>query len=236
MAADDRTSTLEHRAGPDNGNGSSAGSLLKDRAYTEIKKRILSGECATGAFLSERQLAVQFGMSKTPIRAALERLEQDGFVTISPQQGIIVRDLSIHEIADQYEIRLALETFVLRNVAGRLTPAQAERLRLNLEAQESNCRDCNVEQCVILDAEFHTLFCEFLGNQEILRVMGYLRAKIHRIISQVVKINPGRVATSYQEHRGIADAVLQGDAETAVARIEQHLEIGKRHLLSRGRA
>jgi DNA-binding GntR family transcriptional regulator len=177
-------------------------------------------------------MASQLAMSKTPIRAALERLEQEGFVTISPQQGIIVRDLSIHEIADQYEIRAALETFVVRNLAGRLNAAQIGRLRANLEAQESNCRDCDVERGVILDGEFHMLFCEFLGNQEILRVMGQLRAKIHRVIFQVFKLNAVRFANSYQEHRDIADAVLQGDPALAARRIEEHLERGKRCLLS----
>src|SRR5262245_22898698 len=122
-------------------NGAASGSLLKERAYDEIKRRIMTGDCTPGTFLSERQMALQLGMSKTPVRAALERLEQEGFVTISPQQGIIVRDLSIHEIADQYEIRAALETFVARSLAGRLTPAQVERLRDNLRAQQSNCRE-----------------------------------------------------------------------------------------------
>jgi DNA-binding GntR family transcriptional regulator len=213
-------------------NGSPDGSLLKERAYAEIKQRILDGTFAAGTFLSERQLALQLGMSKTPIRAALERLQQEDFVTISPQQGIIVRDLSVHEIADQYEIRAALETYVVRTVAGRLTPAQVDRLRANLEAQEANCRDCDVERSVFLDTEFHTLFCEFLGNREILRVMGQLRAKIHRVIAQVFRINPARAASSYQEHRAIADAVIHGDAAAAVRRIEEHLELGKQHLLS----
>jgi DNA-binding GntR family transcriptional regulator len=213
-------------------NGAANGSLLKERAYEEIRRRILRGDFAAGSFLSERQVALQLGMSKTPVRAALERLEQEDLVTISPQQGIIVRDLSVHEIADQYEIRAALETYVLRTVAGRLIPAQVERLHANLQAQEVNCRECDVERGVELDAEFHTLFCEFLGNREILRVLGQLRAKIHRVITQVYKINPGRVASSYEEHRAIADAVLQGDAAAAVRRIEKHLECGKQHLLS----
>jgi DNA-binding GntR family transcriptional regulator len=207
--------------------------LLKERAYGEIKKRILAGGCAPGSFLSERQLALQLGVSKTPVRAALSRLEQEGFVTISPQQGVIVRDLSIHEIADQYEIRVALETFVVRNLAGRLTAAQVGLLRANLDAQAANCHDCDVDKGIALDAEFHMLLCDFLGNQEIVRVMGQLRAKIHRVISQVVKINPGRVASSYQEHQAIAAAVIDGDAPLAVRRIEEHLEYGKMHLLSR---
>jgi DNA-binding GntR family transcriptional regulator len=206
--------------------------LLKDRAYAEIKQRILRGDFPPSTFLSERQLAGQLAMSKTPVRAALERLELEGFVTISPQQGIIIRDLSIHDIADQYEIRAALETYVVRNLAGRLTPVQVERLRANLDAQRAVCGTCDVQRCVALDAEFHTLLCEFLGNREILRVMGQLRDRVHRVISQVFQLNPGRMANSYGEHRAIAEAVMAGDSALAVRRLEEHLEYGKQCLLS----
>src|SRR5262245_19915412 len=106
--------------------GTNGRGLLKERAYAEIKRRIVRGDYNAQTFLAERQLADGLGMSKTPVRAALERLEQEGLVTISPQQGIIVRDLSVHEIADQYEMRIALETYVARTVAGRLTPAQVQ--------------------------------------------------------------------------------------------------------------
>jgi DNA-binding GntR family transcriptional regulator len=206
--------------------------LLKERAYAEIKQRILSNAFGAGAFLAERQLASLLGMSKTPVRAALERLELEGFVTISPQQGIIIRDLSVHDIADQYEIRSALEAFVLRAVAGRLTPMQVERLQANLDAQKANRDSRDVERGIALDTGFHILFCEFLGNREILRVMGQLREKIHRVISQVFKIHPDRMAGSYEDHLAIADAVLRGDGALAARRVEEHLEFGKQCLLS----
>jgi DNA-binding GntR family transcriptional regulator len=216
--------------------GSGGRGLLKERAYAEIKQRILSSSLTGGAFLAERQLASQLGMSKTPIRAALERLELEGFVTISPQQGIIIRDLSVHDIADQYEIRTALESFVLRSVAGRLIPAQVERLQANLDDQKAHRDPRDVERGIALDAEFHILFCEFLGNQEILRVMNSLRDKIHRVIHQVFKLHPGRMAGSYEDHCAIAGAVLQGDGALAARRIEEHLEFGKQCLLSPRRA
>ncbi len=119
--------------------------LLKEQAYVELKQLILSGAIAPGSFLAERQLAGRLGMSKTPVRAALERLELEGFVTVSPQQGILVRDLSLHEIADQYEIRIALEAFVVRHVAGRLAAPQVERLRDNLHEQEATARTGDAE-------------------------------------------------------------------------------------------
>lgn len=213
-----------------------ARSLMKDRAYAELKRLILSGELAPGSFLAERQLAARLGMSKTPVRSALERLEAEGFLSISPQQGAIVRELSLQEVADQYEIRQAVESYVARALAGRLTPAQVALLRENLDAQRANLGPADVTLAVTLDGAFHAAFCEFLGNQEILRVMRQLRDKTQRVISRVFHLNPGRLVSSYEEHVGIVDAVIGGDPAAASRRVEEHLRFGKEALLSPGRA
>jgi DNA-binding GntR family transcriptional regulator len=207
-------------------------SLMKERAYAEIKRSILGGTFPPGSFLAERQLAQQLGMSKTPVRAALERLEAEGFVTVSPQQGVIIRDLTVHEIADHYEIRAALETYVVRALAGRLTADQSDRLEENLKAQAALRGRDDGPRAAALDTEYHTLFCEFLGNREILKVMAQLREKIQRVITKVFQINAGRFASSYEEHRAIADAVIRGDAALAAKLVEEHLEYGKKCLLS----
>jgi DNA-binding GntR family transcriptional regulator len=187
-------------------------------------------------FLSERQMAGELAMSKTPIRAAVERLEAEGFLAISPQQGIVVRDVSVHELADQFEVRTALEQFVLRRIAGRLTPEQAGRLADNLKGQEACIGKQAGERFVELDANFHVLLCEFQGNREIRRVMEQLREKVHRVIRHAIAQRPARLAETYVEHRAIADAVLAGDAEGAARGMEVHLEYGKQCLLSpRGR-
>jgi DNA-binding GntR family transcriptional regulator len=206
--------------------------LMKEQAYADIKRSILDGSLPPGSFVAERQLAAALGMSKTPIRAALERLEGEGFITISPQQGIIIRDLTLSEIADHYEIRIVLESYVARTVAGQLTAEQRERVQANLKVQAAVLGGTDVARAVALDAEFHTLFCEFLGNQEILRVMKQLREKIQRIITKVYQISAGRIAGSYEEHCIIADAILSGDAARAARLIDEHLDCGKQHLLS----
>ncbi len=207
-------------------------SLLKDRAYTEIKQAILRSKFLPGAFLSERQLAGLLGMSKTPIKAALERLESEGFITVSPQQGIVVRDLSVHEIADQFEIRLALEAFVLRSLAGKLTTAQTTLVRKNLREQHQATKAIDRIAAIELDADFHGLFCEFLGNREILRVMLHLREKMHRVVSRVLEKTPERLRAGYHEHCAIAEAVITGRADQAAVALEEHLNYGKQLLLS----
>lgn len=209
-------------------------SLLKQRAYEGLKERIQNSIFEPGAFLSERQLAAQLGMSKTPVKAALERLEAEGFISVSPQQGIVVRDLSIHEIADQFEIRLALESFVLRNIAGKLSDERAANLRQQLRLQQQAVKKRDVAQSARLDSEFHTTFCEFLGNQEIVRVMLQLREKMHRVVTRVFQQHADRLARSFEEHQAIVEAVLTGQPDQAVAALEEHLNYGKQLLLSRG--
>jgi DNA-binding GntR family transcriptional regulator len=250
-------------------NGAAA-SLLKERAYDELKRRILNDDYPPGSFLAERRLAEQLGMSKTPVKAALERLELEGFICVSPQQGIVVREFSVHEIADLYEIRAALESYTMRLIAGRLSEAQIARLRANLAAlkkigshaergnqqggaergnqrggaepgnqegrlaEPGNEGGRDVSGAVVLDAEFHILFTRFLGNREFLRVMEHLRHKMHRVITKAFHLNPGRIDTSYEEHKAIVESVVAGNGSRAAKLIESHLEKGKQLILERG--
>lgn len=204
---------------------------MKERAYVEIKRAILAGDFPASTFVAERQLAERLGMSKTPVRAALERLEAEGFVTISPQQGVIIRDLTVHEIADQFEIRLALESYAVRVLAGHLTSEQIARLQESLAEQAALSPD-DAGRAVTLDADFHLLFSEFLGNQEVLRVVHQLREKIQRVITRVYQVNASRVLSSFAEHRAIVEALIAGDGERAARLVTEHLDYGKQCLLS----
>ena len=205
--------------------------LLKTRAYDELRSRILNNDLPAGSFLAERTLARELGMSKTPVKAALERLQQEGFVAISPQQGIVVRDLSVQEIADQYELCEALESFILRTLAGRLNDAQIERLRANLRAQNAIRGSDDVPQWVALNTEFHMQFPEFLGNEEIRRILGQLRDRMQRILTRVFHLDPARIDSSYQEHVAIAEAVISGDGLRAAHLAAAHLQTGRQLIL-----
>lgn len=205
---------------------------MKEKAYDHLKRLILSETFQPGSFLSERQLAVRLKMSKTPIKSALERLESEGFIAVSPQQGIVVQDLTLDEIADHFEIREALETFVVRRLAGRMTEEQIARMRMNLEAQKALVERLDGPASLQLDSEFHSLWCQFLGNREIIAAMGRLRDRLYRIISRVNARNPSRMHEGYEEHVRIADAVFAGDGDLAVRLVEEHLHSGKLCLLS----
>lgn len=206
--------------------------LLKERAYCELKQLIQDASLEPGTFLSERQLAERLGMSKTPIKAALERLELEGFVSVSPQQGIVVRGLSVHEVSDQFEIRLALEPFIVRAIAGKVSDSQGRRLRDNLRRQKAAAKKRAESRLVELDTEFHLLLCECHGNGEFVRILTQLREKIHRVIGRVFQQNPQRLTESCDEHEAIVDAILSGDARLASRRMEEHLDVGRQSMLT----
>jgi DNA-binding GntR family transcriptional regulator len=206
--------------------------LLKERAYEGIKQRLLNEEYKPGSFLSERSLADQLGMSKTPVKAALERLESEGFISVSPQQGIVVRETSVREIADVYEIRAALEAYALRTLAGKITPADVKRVEQNLADQKKLLNQLNVDLGVRLDSEFHALFIGFLGNREFVMVFEKLREKMERVIRSVFRISPSRMTKSFQEHTAIAEAAIAGHGDKAAQAIVDHLDRGKRLIVA----
>ena len=206
--------------------------LLRTRAYREIKDMILREQAPPGSFLSKRTLAVQLDMSPTPVHSALERLEAEGFVRISPQQGIVVREFSIEEIADFFEFRLAIESFVIRALAGKLTSEQRHRLRENLRVQSDCAKVNDVDAFTRADAEFHHLICEFHGNGQIVASMSELRDKLYRVARSVSTRVSNRPASAFREHKGIADAMIAGDAELAIERLTEHIQFGKRVLIS----
>lgn len=204
---------------------------LKHQAYSELKRLILTGELAGGSVQSVRQLAARLEMSKTPVHAAIERMEAEGLVTLAPQQGVVVRELSIQDIVNHYEIRQALEPYVLRRLADRLTESQIQLLRQNLEEVRQCASGKDSAGLMKADTEFHQLLCGFVGNEEITRVMQQLSDKVQRVVFRVAEQFPERVTETFEEHQAIVEALVVGDAERAAQLMHEHLGQGLRRFL-----
>jgi DNA-binding GntR family transcriptional regulator len=204
---------------------------LKERAYTELLELLLSGELPAGTFVSERQLAARLGMSKTPIRVALERLDRDGFVEILPQRGVRLRELSEAEAVDHYDLRIALESWVIRRVAERATARDIRALERIVERQRKllgpRRRVDRVAVYLELDAAFHFTLAEIAGNAEILRAMRTQRDRLARVVSTLLDREPGWILTTAGEHEAIVAALRRGDADAAEREMVAHLERGK---------
>lgn len=206
--------------------------LYRTRAYDELRSRFSRNEYAPGAYLSERQLAAELGMSKTPIKAALARLEMEGFIDVSPQTGIFVRDLTDKEIADLYEIRIALEGYALRTIAGNLSDSQLKVWETNVNAL-AKCTGTprSRRKAVALDTEFHLLPMQFLGNQQIVDTMQQYSERIQIVIHRVFALLPDRISQSVEEHREILQAVRKGEGAKASILVEAHLKLGHKMLI-----
>lgn len=200
---------------------------LKERAYSELKELILSGELQVNSFLSERRLAKQLGMSKTPIRLAVERLESEGFLLVSPQQGIVIKDLSLEEILDYIDYRAALESFVVRRLAGELSERQVDTLKSLVDRQFQELGNTRGEDSkahlVDLDREFHLAFCRILGNRQILAAMERQSDMLFRVADRVFRTHPARLEQSFEEHRELVAAVEKGEADRAAQLVSEHI-------------
>jgi GntR family transcriptional regulator, rspAB operon transcriptional repressor len=205
--------------------------LLADRAYDALKSSLQSGKYPPGSFLSERQLARGLGMSKTPLKSALVRLEQEGFLRISPQQGIVVREPTVQEIVELFDLREAIETFVVQRVAGKLTPDQTAALRRNLREQAEASKSRSAGESTRLDTEFHAMICGFLNNGEMSTALARMRDKLHRLILTNLTRRPERLATSYREHAAIAASLIRGRGARAADLVRRHLDYGRAMLL-----
>ncbi len=203
---------------------------LREQAYQRLKQLILDEVIPPNTFLSERGLAEELGMSKTPIRLALARLESEGFVRVSPQQGIVVLALSFEEVLEHIDYRLALESFVVRQLAGRLSPAQTQALEAELAQQQQILEKPDQPQFVAADMAFHRHLAQLLGNRQILQAIERQQDMLYRIASRVYHKHPQRRAESLAEHRQLVAYLASGQQAEALELIERHIRQIK-HLL-----
>ncbi len=216
-------------------NSSATRVLLKERAYQEIKALIQTGDLSPESTLSERQLVERLGMSKTPIRAALENLETQGLVTVSPQKGILIRELSAREIGELFDVRVAAEPFIAKQLARcALTSTQRDEIKGNLRSLRQIVKTGNALTATELDIAFHRLLAKLLDNREMAIWLERCFDKLHRSVLSVNRLAPGRLSKIYEDHAAIADAIQKGLGDEAARLMSEHLSFGRQYLLGGG--
>lgn len=199
--------------------------LLQDIAYEKIKQSILEEKYKPSTLLSERELINELGMSKTPIKSAIVRLESEGFVTVSSKQGIFINDLTVDRINDIYDLRIALESYNCNELSKRVTREQIIQLERNLEEMKQIVQELNVIRFAKLDHEFHMLITQFTGNQEIYRVLLNYYDHLFRITLKHLNKEPKRMIKFYEDHIIILDKIKTNDNSGLV--MKKHLEDSK---------
>lgn len=191
----------------------------KRSPYEKIKAAILDGTLAPGAQLVESAVAEWCGVSRTPVREALTRLEQDGLVERG-DRGLIVRARSPEEILDIYETRIVLEMTAARVAAERHTSFDRIRLDHLLKA----CEDVDPSDDTMIvqrNEEFHRGVWQASHNESLVDLLKRLNSHLVRYPATTLSY-PGRWERALEQHRGIVDAIITRDSTTAAELAEAH--------------
>lgn len=206
---------------------------LKEKAYEELKNMIINGKLKPGEFLTERILVDRLEMSRTPIRSALEILEVEGFIKKSPKQGIMVESMSLDKAMNIYDLRTAIESHVVRNLASEvLSENEIQLITENLMFQKEYVDKLDYDNFSKLDFNFHLLLAKMYQNDEIIHILEQTGDKLRQIAVTVMKKNTSRIQFAYEEHVRIFEYIKTGNQEEAIKEIIDHFVVGKTILLS----
>ncbi|MDD2621063.1 MAG: GntR family transcriptional regulator [Syntrophomonadaceae bacterium] len=203
---------------------------LRELVLEAIREAIKNGILKPRERLMEIQLADELGVSRTPIREALRKLELEGFIVMVPRKGAYVADLSFKDIADVFEIRTALEGLAAGLAAERITDEELEEMeRLLVEKAEAILQQ-DMERLVEVDTRFHEAIYKASRNQRLWTIINNLREQIQRFRTTSLSY-PGRKQRSLQEHRHIVEAIQSRDPQLARQLAQEHIENAEQSMI-----
>ena len=186
-----------------------------ERAYRALKDLILGNQLPAGSQLLEQEAARRLGMSRTPVREAMIRLEQDGVVEIRPPHGMRVLPVSSSDMREIYEVLTALESAAAELVARRgATPAELASLRASVADMGSALDRDDLEGWAAADRRFHGLLVTLAGNERLRQMVSQLGEQAHRARVLTLRLRPKPV-NSIRDHARLVAAIARRDAEGA---------------------
>jgi DNA-binding GntR family transcriptional regulator len=206
-----------------------AGDSLTAVAYEAIKAEILTNRLRSGDPLPLERFVEELGLSRTPLREAVLRLEKEGLVEVRPRMGTFVSHLDLREIQEMYEVRRELEGLAARLAAGRVQPERLAEVERELTAQRLNGK-VNYQALSEAGQSLHRLIVESCGNLVLARFIRSLQDHFTRFRSLSLDI-PEKILSSHREHLQILKALKQGDGEKAEKLIHEHFDHAGRFLL-----
>lgn len=192
------------------------------RVYEQLRERVVGGDMPPGAPVSEKELAEQYGVSRTPIREALLRLADERLIEIFPQRGTFVSRISVEALRDGMVIREALERVAVRHAAVRVTEADLSALRLVLDRQEASERASDWAGFHAQDEEFHQRIAFLSGHPNLWRVVRQEKVQIDRCRVLHLPISRRRPLVM-DEHRAILEGLAARDPDAAERAMLEHL-------------
>lgn len=202
---------------------------LREVVFETLREAIMSGQLSPGARMMEVQLAEEMGVSRTPVREAIRKLELEGFVVMIPRKGAYVAGISLKDIADVFEIRAALESLACGLAAERITEEEIEELERTLE-QVINVENDNIDGLVEKDTDFHDLIYKASRNTRLIQIINNLREQIQRFRTASLAI-PGRMKVALEEHKKMVEAISARNVKLAQELAFEHIENAENSML-----
>lgn len=193
-------------------------------AYSRLREDIVAGRFADGHPLVEKSLAELYGVSRTPIREALHRLEHDGLVERG-DRGLQVRRHTVEEISDLYEVRSILESSAAGLASKRRSPVDVMRLEERLLRMHQYDGDDRKER-VLLNRAFHLAIWKASKNELLVDTLSRLYLNVVRYEHSTL-MEPGRWENALSQHADILEAIVEGSQEKAEQAMIEHLEVGR---------
>lgn len=193
---------------------------LSNYVYEAIKKKILDGELAPGNQLMDRALAAEMGVSRTPIRDALKRLSQEGWVLWREHRGIVVSEVNSDDEYQLFLLREMIEPFIVRKIITTKRPQVLAGQLVSIADEMEKVKDNPVE-FMKKDMQFHTSIIEFLGVTKLCPLWGMICDDMTRLVVQSVRKrrSPDDIM---EEHRILIEAFWRADLEKALECINRH--------------
>jgi len=203
-----------------------------DQAYAEIRRRILDNHYAPGHHVLEQELAADLGMSRTPVREALVRLQNERFVQLIPRHGMRVVPLSIQELREVYEVLTSLELTAIDRLARLdLEEAALATIEKTVDEMDLAVRKKDVDAWAKADERFHRILVTLCGNQRLATMVEMLWEQGHRARMTTVRLRAS-LEQSNREHRALLDAIRQRDWRQARTRHAKHRERAMTEILN----
>ncbi|MFZ3100940.1 MAG: GntR family transcriptional regulator [Desulfitobacteriaceae bacterium] len=193
---------------------------LREIVFESMRDAIISGVLKPGERLMEIQLAEEMGVSRTPVREAIRKLELEAFVVMIPRKGAYVAGVSHKDVADVFEIRAALEGLAAGLAAERITADEIEQMERVLLFEDGE--ETDLDKIVARDTNFHALVYKASRNERLVQILANLHEQIQRFRATSLAV-PGRVLDAIKEHRGIVEALVDHNSEAAQELMTAHI-------------
>lgn len=201
---------------------------LADQVFEHIERDILSGKYERGEIITESKLSTELGVSRTPIREALRRLDQEHLIEESGK-GSVVIGISEKDLEDIFLIRKQLECLAASMAAKNHTDEQLAELKETLELQEFYVTKADTEHVKYMDNKFHRILYKLTGSNVFYDTLVPLHRKIQKYRRASLQ-SKSRAAESVLEHRKIYEAIALGDEKLAYKTVLEHIENAYNHI------